>query len=1093
MTAIVSPSTRPVREVRFAVVMYGGVSLAIYIHGVARELWHLVRATARHPDGSPVVPPDRLTGSERVYRMLSHALPECEGDAARTHDVASLAGRAADAGPVRFVIDLISGTSAGGINGVFLAKALATNQDITPLRDLWLEDGDIATLLNDAESLRDMPGLDLATPRNSLLNSGRMYRLLLKALRSMRETDGISAGENSRFVEQLDLFVTATDIRGLVLPIELADKQVDERRHRQVFQFVYAARDENLPRSDANTPPSGRNDFVPGNTPFLAFAARCTSSFPFAFEPMQLADIDTHLEGKPTAGDRDYWAKYFHRDYAGDKEQLDFATRSFGDGGYLDNKPFGHVTEALRIRRAEVPVDRKLLYVEPSPDHPVEEGLKLRAGRPDALENVLAAAVSLPAKETIRDDIERLSRRNGVIERMRRITEHIEGDLIADADAPGRPGISCLAARAARVPPPLETWLAQDLADLIREHGMSFVAYHRLKIADTTDDLAEIVSGLVDAPVGSKAFHALQLLIAAWRDARYAKYTDRSAPKDAPRPPTQNQFLLDFNFRYRFRRLLFVRDRLDQLARMDERAEQVMRCGGEAVRFAEVAREPHRAVVDRLRAEVNRLYCGLRHERRVLRRGVADRAVAAIKTLQMGPRDLEPIVDAPDTAGRLAHAQAFLEKHRPVVNQVMGLLAERINKVFRHSSTACVAALRPEGQAPGSPEDLHAWRLHRVAWFYFENFEDYDQYLYPLMYGADAEENDPVEILRVSPEDATRLIAERPDESAGSRRRKLGGTFLANFGGFLDPLWRRNDMLWGRLDAVERVVLALLPHDVDRPLRERLVAEAQAEIVHEETRDLPVEQARRILVEGLMRTSTGKPDVEALARLRTALVDAAPPGATRTRLEALMETDALRTCYEHAFAHDRRPVPDAALKSAGRAAAVAGSVLEGLSERRPALKHPAGWLTRAGRICVALVELAMPRSFGSILARHWSTLLLLCALIVLVAGVALNRGEFVAFGLILAAVTLTVRSVLAFLNRLFLRGWGESGRLLRVMRKTARVLVAILLLAALTLAIVGGFYAREAGAAARDWISRTVRSAESAPPPPTEGTAPAPH
>jgi len=31
------------REVRFAVVMYGGVSLAIYINGVAQELLDMVR------------------------------------------------------------------------------------------------------------------------------------------------------------------------------------------------------------------------------------------------------------------------------------------------------------------------------------------------------------------------------------------------------------------------------------------------------------------------------------------------------------------------------------------------------------------------------------------------------------------------------------------------------------------------------------------------------------------------------------------------------------------------------------------------------------------------------------------------------------------------------------------------------------------------------------------------------------------------------------------------------------------------------------------------------------------------------------------
>ena len=38
------------QEVRFAVVVYGGVSLAIYIDELAQELLHLVRATAPDRD-----------------------------------------------------------------------------------------------------------------------------------------------------------------------------------------------------------------------------------------------------------------------------------------------------------------------------------------------------------------------------------------------------------------------------------------------------------------------------------------------------------------------------------------------------------------------------------------------------------------------------------------------------------------------------------------------------------------------------------------------------------------------------------------------------------------------------------------------------------------------------------------------------------------------------------------------------------------------------------------------------------------------------------------------------------------------------------
>ena len=61
----------PEREVRFAVVMYGGVSLAIYINGVAQELLNLVRATApksADPDEDQILLADNeLTGAGAVY------------------------------------------------------------------------------------------------------------------------------------------------------------------------------------------------------------------------------------------------------------------------------------------------------------------------------------------------------------------------------------------------------------------------------------------------------------------------------------------------------------------------------------------------------------------------------------------------------------------------------------------------------------------------------------------------------------------------------------------------------------------------------------------------------------------------------------------------------------------------------------------------------------------------------------------------------------------------------------------------------------------------------------------------------------------
>src|SRR5207244_8563201 len=226
-------------------------------------------------------PNAEVTGSEKVYRELSPMLAD---DDSSNGDSTGETGAA----PVRFIVDIVSGTSAGGINGVFLAKALANEQTIKSLEGLWIQQGEIQLLINDGKSLESP--LELSDPPNSLLNSQRMYLELLKALDGMDDKN--PAAERSALVDELDLFVTSTDIRGVTLPIRLADRVVCERRHRNVLHFVYS-------KSEVSGADEDRNDSKETNNPFLAYAARCTSAFPVAFEPMRLDDIDAILDELP--------------------------------------------------------------------------------------------------------------------------------------------------------------------------------------------------------------------------------------------------------------------------------------------------------------------------------------------------------------------------------------------------------------------------------------------------------------------------------------------------------------------------------------------------------------------------------------------------------------------------------------------------------------------------------------------------------------------------------------------------------------------------------------------------------------------------
>ena len=113
------------KELRLALICYGGVSLAIYMHGVTREIWHLIRASRAYHDEN-----ETAGGSEAVYRDLIAKIEEAAGT------------------KLRVFTDIIAGSSAGGINGVFLAQAIVTGQSLEPLTDLWLEKADVEILLD---------------------------------------------------------------------------------------------------------------------------------------------------------------------------------------------------------------------------------------------------------------------------------------------------------------------------------------------------------------------------------------------------------------------------------------------------------------------------------------------------------------------------------------------------------------------------------------------------------------------------------------------------------------------------------------------------------------------------------------------------------------------------------------------------------------------------------------------------------------------------------------------------------------------------------------------------------------------------------
>jgi hypothetical protein len=141
------------------------------------------------------------------------------------------------------------------------------------------------------------------------------------------------------------------------------------------------------------------NHFVADHNPMLAFAARATSSFPVAFPPVCLDDVLTELTPAGTSGTgADRFRGFFSRYHAERFDKVFFA-----DGGDLDNKPFGPLLDVLPLRRAALPVARKILYVEPDPGTP--ERPSTDPIRPTIVQNALAAGL-LPRVETIGAEVQ---------------------------------------------------------------------------------------------------------------------------------------------------------------------------------------------------------------------------------------------------------------------------------------------------------------------------------------------------------------------------------------------------------------------------------------------------------------------------------------------------------------------------------------------------------------------------------------------------------------------------------------------------------------------------------------------------------------
>ncbi len=336
------PPVEP-EELRIAAVMTGGVSLAVWMGGVTYEI-------------------SRLLAGAPGYGQLCRALSTVPS------------------------VDVVAGTSAGGVNGAVLAMATARNADIGALRDIWFDEGSLADLLR-APTHKD--------PLSLMKGDEKLFTGIIRGLRRVADTARPPADPSVQ-PSDITLLITGTLLQGESR--SLTDDYgtvISDVDHRLLFSFD---------RTDL-TSEKGLQE--------IALAARTTASFPGAFEASfvpvgQSVRATRDVPNRPDMADRVNTTK----------------SRWAIDGGVLVNKPLGPALKAIFARRADTSVRRVLAYIVPDPGG-------RPPGDPDAfvdppgMRDVLFGAVTIPQAQSISADLDALHDHNARIDRTRGGRSHL--------------------------------------------------------------------------------------------------------------------------------------------------------------------------------------------------------------------------------------------------------------------------------------------------------------------------------------------------------------------------------------------------------------------------------------------------------------------------------------------------------------------------------------------------------------------------------------------------------------------------------------------------------------------------------------------
>jgi patatin-related protein len=775
--------TPMMKEVRLGLVCSGGVSLAIYMHGVTKELYKLVRAARafeRAYQASDFDPDHWLTGKTYVQGSRNY-------DSERAYFCA-LADLAQHGTPMTVVLDTVVGNSAGAINCVGLARGLAEGRSLNSFRQLWLDEGDMQELLASQALFPWGRGRMLSKlaesvarlgwhPESELLNGDLMSRLLFSALNEMEPVEESFVPADG----SLDLFVTTTQVFGYdtIIPADVANVSHVDKFYRQMLHFRYGY----VPSDPYKYLLA--SDFR--DVPALAFAARATSGFPGTVPPVSLHTFLQAINVLPALTAEESLERIpRHFVYESGYGTATTENQWFMDGNVVGNGPFAHVVETIAAKQAVGPTAREIIYLEPDPGTSCQDG-----SQPAFIRTLWASRVTIPDHTSLAGLLSELQIMNTAVAEVEAITRAHLPDVLSvlSNEEPVRPALSGMASYAEVV----------ASSEYVRRQAyeasgfLGYASYSRLRVQAMAESIAASLAAQLRFPADSNRSNFIVSAFRSWA-ARQP-----GIRQSDPEALEQQVGTVDVPFRIR-------------------RAEFVLLGINELFDGANPAMSTQLAA---MKSACWDLLATLRGQQRKAASMLIDQAAALFGAHALSQHEY---LANPDTyAATGADSQGsdlarLYDAYLQVLSQA-GIVGSSQNlwySLIEHSNDwdqATRAAL-----------------LSRYI-----GFPIWDSLILTVVSTAKLPQLAPITVRRFSPLDATCLQAVddsgvlKPDPSA-----KLNAVTIRHFGAFFDKSWRENDYLWGRLDGAELVMRLLSRHsdgglDFTEPLRSALASILETE------------------------------------------------------------------------------------------------------------------------------------------------------------------------------------------------------------------------------------------------------------------------